>query len=86
MSMPVMFGIISAACVVFTIINAIDKFEHPLKKSIFGILSGFAGLAAVNILSPWTGVSIVVSVMSVLAAALGGIPGVTLLLAINAFF
>lgn len=86
MTMPLLIGIISAIIVIYAIGNAVGKAKHPFKKSISGVLMGFASLAAVNLLSPLTGVSVPISVLTVLTAAAGGVPGVTLILALNAFF
>lgn len=86
MNMPLLVGIIAAVIIIYSIINAIGKAKHPIKKSITGVLTGFAALIAVNLLAPLTSVTVPVSAMSVLAAAVGGLPGVTLILAFNAFF
>ncbi len=86
MNMPLMIGIIAAIVVVYSIVNAVGKAKNPVKKSIAGVLTGFAALIAVNLLAPLTSVSVPISVLTVLTAAAGGIPGVTLILALNAFF
>ena len=86
MNMQSLVGIIAAVIAVYSIINAIGKAKHPIKKSITGVLTGFAALIAVHLLAPLTSVSVPISVMSVLIAAIGGLPGVTLILAFNAFF
>jgi len=86
MNMQLVFGIIAAVIVFYTIINAAGKANHPLKKAIGSTFSGIAALAAVNIISPLTGVTVPISVITVLAAVIGGIPGVTLILSLNAFF
>lgn len=44
---------------------------------------GAGTLAAIDLLSPFTGVYIPVSVLSVLTSVIGGVPGVTLLLFLN---
>ncbi len=86
MSMPILIGIIVLTVVIYTIVNACAKAEHPFRKSVFGIISGFFSLAAVNLLSSLTNVAIPVSSVSLLVSAIGGVPGVTLMLALNAFF
>lgn len=45
--------------------------------------SGVSVLIAVNLFSGLTGVSIPISLLSVLTSVIGGIPGVTLLLFLN---
>lgn len=86
MNMLSLCGIIILICIAFAILNAIGKAKHPFKKSITTMLSGVVALAIVNLVSPFTCVSVPVSVVSVLTAVAGGIPGVTLILALNAFF
>lgn len=85
MNIPLLIGIITAVIVIYSIINAISKSKHPIKKSIAGVLTGFVALIAVNLLTPLTSVSVPISIMSILVAAIGGLPGVTLILAFNAF-
>lgn len=86
MNMLVFFSVIIAAVIIFTILNKLGKAKHPFKKSILTMLSGVCALIAVNILSGFTMVSIPISTVSLLAAIVGGIPGVTLILALNTFF
>lgn len=86
MNMPSLVGIIVAVIVIYSIMNAIGKAKHPIKKSVTGVLTGFAALIAVNLLAPLTSVSVPISTLSVLVAAVGGLPGVTLILSLNAFF
>ncbi len=85
MNIPLLIGIITAVIVIYSIINAISKSKHPIKKSITGVMTGFVALIVVNLLTPLTSVSVPISIMSVLVAAIGGLPGVTLILAFNAF-
>ena len=47
---------------------------------------GAGTLTAINLTAGFTGVYIPVSLLSVLVSVIGGIPGVTLLLALNLFF
>ena len=47
--------------------------------------TGLLTLLGVNLLSGLTGVYIPVSLLSVLVSAIGGVPGVTLLLFLNLF-
>lgn len=86
MSMLFLFGVLFGIVVLLTIINAVGRAEHPFRKACAGVLSGFLALAVVNLISPITGVAIPVSALSVITAAAGGIPGVTLILALSAFF
>ncbi|MDE7389900.1 MAG: pro-sigmaK processing inhibitor BofA family protein [Lachnospiraceae bacterium] len=86
MSMPALLCVVLTAAVVFSVLNVIGKAKNPLKKSIMTMLSGVGALAAVNLLSSFTAVCIPVSVVSIAVSVVGGIPGVTLILALNAFF
>lgn len=86
MNTLVFFVIIAATAVVFTILNTVGKAKHPFSKSILTMLSGVCALIVVNVLSCFTMVSVPVSTVSLLTAIIGGIPGVTLILALNMFF
>ena len=86
MNMLLLSGIIIAIVFVYSIMNYVGKAKHPVKKSITGVLTGFAALAVVNLISPLTSVTVPISVVTIIVAAAGGLPGVTLILALNAFF
>ncbi len=86
MNMPLLIGIIAMVIIFYSIINAIGNAKHPIKKSIINVITGITALIAVNLLAPMTGVSIPVSVLSILIAVIGGVPGVTLILSLSAFF
>lgn len=60
--------------------------QRPLQYALGGIGMGVCALAAVNLTSPLTGVSLPVSVLSMSVSAAGGIPGVTTMLLLNLFF
>ncbi len=55
-----------------------------MKGFLVSAVLGFAALALVNLCSPYTGVALPVSRLSVAASGLLGIPGVTLLVLLNA--
>ncbi len=55
-----------------------------MKNFLLSAFLGFLALAAVNLLSPYTGVALPVSRLSIAASGLLGIPGVTLLVILNA--
>ena len=59
---------------------------YSLANPILLIIGGLGTLLAVDLSTGLTGVSIPVSLLSVLTAAIGGVPGVTLMLALNLFF
>ncbi len=55
-----------------------------MKNFLFSALLGFLALALVNLCAPYTGVALPVSRLSVAASGLLGIPGVTLMVILNA--
>lgn len=79
-------AILGGAFVAFIIIQAISGNKKPVRKAFSAMVLGVAALAAVNITGFFTGVTLPVSALSVSAAAIGGIPGVTLMLVLNMFF
>ena len=72
--------------ILFAIIHYIGKSKHPFKRSMLSLFLFLLTLFAVNISGSFTGVYLPVSLLSVCIAAFGGIPGVTLMLALNLFF
>lgn len=55
-----------------------------MKKFLISAILGFAALALLNLSSPYTGVALPVSRLSIAASGLLGIPGVTLMVILNA--
>lgn len=55
-----------------------------MKSFLLSAVLGFAALALVNLCAPYTGVAVPVSRLSVAASGLLGVPGVTLLVLLNA--
>ncbi len=86
MNITVMLTVITAAFVVFTVMNALGGSHHPFSKSVQSMMSGSAALAAGHLLSQLTSVSVTVSAVSVLVSLVGGIPGVSLMLLLDTFF
>ncbi len=86
MNMQLLLGIIISVIVVYSIVNTAAKAEHPVKKAFGSTFSGIAALAAVNLITPLTGVAVPISVVSVLTAVIGGVPGVTLIVFLGAYF
>lgn len=74
------------ALIVFAIIHKIGKNKKPVRRAFISILSGFLTLIAVNVTGVFTGVYLPFSMLSIIVSTLGGIPGVTSLLALNLFF
>lgn len=86
MNMLLLFGIILTAFIAYSIASAVGKSKHPVKKTAMGMFTGIIALVAVNLLSPLTSVAVPISALSVLVSVIGGVPGVTLILSLNAFF
>ena len=55
-----------------------------MKNFLISAILGFAALALLNLSSPYTGVALPVSRRSIAASGLLGIPGVTLMVILNA--
>ena len=70
----------------FAVIHFIAKNKLPFTRALVSVAVGLGTLLAVNLSTGLTGVSIPVSLLSVLISAIGGVPGVTLILALNLFF
>lgn len=78
--------ILLAALLLFAVIHFIAKNKRPFRRALMSMAIGLGTLFAVNFTSGFTGVSIPVSLLSILLSAVGGIPGVTLMLALKLFF
>ncbi len=83
MNFTMFFIILGTAFVLFIIIHKASKNKRPVTRAFLSVFSGAAALAAVDIASIFTGVYIPISLMSILVSLIGGIPGVTALLALN---
>lgn len=78
--------IIFSTFLIFAILHYLGKNKHPLKRSFLSMLLGVLTLFAVNFTGTFTGVTLPVSLLSLLVSIIGGIPGVTLMLGLNLFF
>lgn len=78
--------ILTSTLIVFAVIHYAGKNKRPVRRAFISMLSGIFTLLAVNLSAIFTGVSIPISLLSVLVSVIGGIPGVTLMLGINLFF
>ncbi len=75
-----------SAFLVFATVHYISKSKHPFKRALLSMAIGLCSLLIVNLISDFTGVYIPVSLLSILTSTIGGVPGTTLLLALNLFF
>ncbi len=78
--------VVSSAFLFFALLHFLAKNKRPFKRALLSMSAGLLALAAVDLLSGLTGVYIPVSLLSVLVSAIGGVPGVTLLLFLNLLF
>ncbi len=78
--------ILVSAWILFALLHYLSKNKRPFKRALLSMAIGLITLLAVNLLSGFTGVKIPVSLLSLLTSAVGGVPGVTLLLFLNLFF
>lgn len=74
-------GIWIACCAILLIgLLAVFKSGHPVKAMLFSCGSGLAALFAVHLLKTLCGVGLPVNEVTLSVAAVGGVPGVILLL------
>lgn len=78
--------VIFGTLIIFAVIHKIDKHKKPLRRACVSMLTGVLSLLAVNISGIFTGVTLPVSLLSLMTSIIGGIPGVTMLLALNLYF
>ncbi len=78
--------ILASTLIIFAVIHYAGKNKRPVRRAFISMLSGIFTLLAVNLSAIFTGVSIPISLLSVLVSVTGGIPGVTLMLGLNLFF
>ena len=75
----VMWSVLGGGAALAVLIAAI-RGKKPLRHLFSGAIQGLCALAAVNVAGAFTGVSLGLHALSLTAASLLGIPGVTLLL------
>lgn len=75
--------ILASAFLLFALLHAVAKNKRPFSRALLSMSTGLLTLLGVNLLSGLTHVSLPVSLLSLLTAAVGGVPGVTLMLFLN---
>lgn len=75
-----------AAFIVFAFVHYIAKNKRPFKRALISMSVGAVLLLLIHFTFPITGVTIPISLLSILTSVIGGVPGVTLLLFLNLFF
>ncbi len=86
MTFKMFFIILAVSFVIFIIIQKLSKNKRPVRRAFLSLFSGALALVLVDAVSVFTGVYIPVSLLSITVSVIGGIPGVTALLALNLFF
>jgi len=72
-----------AVFIIFTVLHCFSRNKRPFRRAFISMICGLFTLLAVNISGIFTGIYLPVSLLSVTAAVIGGIPGITLMLALN---
>lgn len=78
--------ILLCVLILFAVIHKIDKHKKPVRRACVSILTGVMSLFIVNVTGIFTGIALPISLLSVFTSVFLGIPGVTMLLALNLFF
>lgn len=78
--------ILLATLIFYAALHLAAKNKRPFKRAFLSMCIGALTMLAINLTSGFTGVSIPVSLLSILTSVIGGVPGVTLILALNLFF
>ncbi len=79
---------LAAALAVLIVLTALAaaRHKHPIRAGLASVLSGIGALGAVNLLAPFTGVSLALNGLSWVFSVLLGIPGVITLLLLRVLF
>lgn len=72
-------------CCLVIVLRAAAAQRHTVRALLTSALCGAAGLAAVSLLTPWTGVRLPVNAFTGGVAAVLGLPGVILMLLLPCF-
>ena len=71
---------------VYAAVHYIAKNKRPVKRALISMCVGIVLMLVINLTARWTGVFMPVSLLSLLTAVIGGVPGITLILFLNLFF
>lgn len=75
-----------AAVLLLAVSRAAASRPHPIGRACLSALCGVSALGAVNLLAPYTGVSIALNYGTAFAAVVLGLPGVTGMLFLQVLF
>ena len=75
-----------SAYLIIALIHRISKNKKPFRRAFMSIISGPVTLTIINLIGSLFGIGIPVSILSLAISTIGGIAGVTLILALNLFF
>lgn len=70
----------------FIFMKVVIRPKYPILRTIGNVLEGSVVLWLVNITGAFTGITIPISLLSLLIAALCGIPGITTMVLLNTIF
>ncbi len=73
-------AVCTAILIMLIIIQKLMKSPHPIRSALIAVIWGIVALAAVNLCSSFTDVSIPVNPLTLSVSSVLGIPGVTCLL------
>lgn len=79
------FIYVAATFLIFSFIHYAAKKKKPFKRAFISMLLGIVVLALVDVLSGLTSVYIPITKLSLFISAVGGVPGVALLVILSAF-
>ena len=77
--------VLIATFLVFSFLHYASKKKKPFKRALLSMLTGILTLCMVNVLSGVTGVYIPVTMLSLSASLIGGVPGTALMVLLTVF-
>ncbi|MBQ6336188.1 MAG: pro-sigmaK processing inhibitor BofA family protein [Ruminococcus sp.] len=80
-----LFLILLAVFVAFAFVHFAAKKKKPFRRAFLSMLIGIGTMCAVNLMTGLTGVFVPVTRLTVLVSAIGGVPGVALMVLLSAF-
>ncbi len=70
----------------FIFMKVVIRSKYPILRTAWNVLEGSVVLWLVNITGAFTGITIPISLLSLLVATLCGIPGITTMVLLNTIF
>lgn len=85
MELRLVLCLIPFSFLLFSAAGVIMHIEKPFFGAFCAVFLGFITLAALNVLSPMTGVFVPISALTLLVCAVGGVPAAAVLFVLHAF-